>query len=164
MAHPSTSPKQGLAVRIVPDTASKIVPDASDMWEQYPRCALELRHFGKKGRGVVAMEDIPRGALIERSPVVVVPAEVWPRVSDTILLTYVFMWEENAGDQDLYKGKGRVALPLGFATLINHSPTANAECVPHIDRFAMDVVALRDIRAGEEITVEYRMDLWFEPS
>jgi SET domain-containing protein len=164
MVQPSTPPKQGLAARIVTDTPSKIVPDALDMWEQYPRLALELRHFGRKGRGVVAVEDIPRGALIERSPVVVVPAEIWPRVSNSILLTYVFMWEENAGDQDLYKGEGRVALPLGFATLINHSPAANARCVPHIDRFAMDVVALRDIGAGEEITVEYKMDLWFDPS
>jgi hypothetical protein len=51
-------------------------------------------------------------------------------------------------------GKGKVALALGFGSLYNHSykPNARYDDAPsQVKEFR----ALRDIKAGEEITINY---------
>ncbi|MBF0307353.1 MAG: SET domain-containing protein-lysine N-methyltransferase, partial [Alphaproteobacteria bacterium] len=42
---------------------------------------------------MVAAEDIRKGELIERSPVLLIPSEDRPAVDKTVIFTYVFMWE-----------------------------------------------------------------------
>jgi SET domain-containing protein len=73
------------------------------------------------------------------------------------------MWEHESTGQDLYKQKGRVAVVLGFASLVNHSADPNCTFVRYIEARALDVIALRDIEAGEELTFDYEMTLWFTP-
>ncbi len=46
---------------------------------------------------------------------------------------------------------------------MNHSYTPNCAFVRHIDDLAIDLVALRAIAAGEELTIDYQMTLWFIP-
>lgn len=138
-----------------------LFPTKESLLEEYPRHNIRLNYFEGKGRGVVAGEDIAKGALIERSPVIIIPAEERFLVDQTIIFTYAFLWEKGTTDQDMYSGEGRLGIPLGFATLLNHSPTPTAECIPLIADFAVEIRALRDIRGGEEITLEYKMDLWF---
>ncbi|MEQ9814724.1 MAG: SET domain-containing protein-lysine N-methyltransferase, partial [Azospirillaceae bacterium] len=55
------------------------------------------------------------------------------------------------------------ALALGYTTLLNHSYDPNVDYRHHVDEAFLDIVALRDIRAGEELTIDYEMDLWFDP-
>src|SRR4051812_24365095 len=66
-----------------------------------------------------------------------------------------------------HRGKGRIALALGYGSLCNHSYRPNARYEdegPQARRF----VALRDIGAGEEVTVNdngsptSRKQLWFD--
>ncbi|MBW7849958.1 MAG: SET domain-containing protein-lysine N-methyltransferase [Rhodospirillales bacterium] len=127
------------------------------------RKLLKVQDFGVKGRGVIAMEDIRQGELIERSPVLIIPHEDRPKTDATICFTYVFMWEPGACEEDLYKHKGRAAIVLGYTSLLNHSYTPNAEFKHHIDEMFLDIHAVRDIKAGEEITIDYQMTLWFDP-
>jgi hypothetical protein len=127
------------------------------------RLPLRILQIGKRGRGVVAEADIPSGALIERSPVLVIPPGDRAAVDPTIVFTYVFMWEHDTTEEDLYRHEGRSAIALGYTSLLNHSYTPNCDFVRHIDELAIDLVAHRDIQAGEELTIDYQMTLWFTP-
>src|SRR4051794_13295661 len=127
------------------------------------RAPLAVRDFGIRGRGIVALEDIEPGRLVERSPVLVIPSEQRLAVDNTIIFTYVFMWEHHTVEQDLYKHSGRSAIALGYTSLLSHSYEPNCIFVRHIDALFIDVFAKRKIRAGEELTIDYQMTLWFDP-
>jgi uncharacterized protein len=115
-------------------------------------------HSPGKGRGLFAPSYIPRGAPIEEAPVVVVPAAEVEHLDRTILGDYYFCWGED---------KSEAALLLGECSLCNHSFKPNAMFTLIPERQAIRFTALRDIEAGEEITVNYNgqpddpKPLWF---
>src|ERR1700712_3874447 len=78
------------------------------------RVQLAVRDFGIRGRGIVALEDLEPGRLVERSPVLIIPSEERAVVDKTIIFTYVFMWEHHTVEDDLYKHRGRSAIALGY--------------------------------------------------
>ena len=79
----------------------------------------------------------------------------------TVLYNYYFSWGAEANE---------AALALGFGSLYNHSYSPNAHYVKDLDRRKIDFVAIRNISAGDEITVNYNGDpeslkpLWFDPA
>ncbi len=119
--------------------------------------AVLVRSIRGKGRGVFARRPIEEGEIIERVPLIVLPAE---QVGDDPvrddLAGYIFKW-----------GRGTVALALGYGSLYNHSYEPNAR-YKDVRARAKLFVALRAIAAGEEITVNYNGDpedrspVWFE--
>jgi uncharacterized protein len=127
------------------------------------RMPMRVAAMGKRGRGVVADACLKQGQLVERSPVLVIPHVDRAATDDTIVFTYVFMWEHDTVEEDLYRHEGRAAIALGFTSLLNHAYTPNCEFIRHIDELVIDLVALRDIEAGEELTIDYQMTLWFTP-
>ena len=128
------------------------------------RKLLKIVDYGPgKGRGVVAGQDIKKGELIERSPVLVIPDGDRRGIDPSILFTYIFMWEEGCVEEDLYKHRGRAGVVLGYTSMLNHSFDPNADYKHHIDEAMLDIYAVKDIEAGEEITIDYRMTLWFDP-
>ena len=127
------------------------------------RAPLRIAHLGRRGRGVVAERRIEPGELVERSPVLVIPHADRAAVDPTVVFTYVFMWEHGTVEEDLYRHEGRAAIALGFTSLLNHSYAPNCAFVRHIDDLAIDLVALRAIEAGEELTIDYQMTLRFTP-
>ena len=125
------------------------------------RAPIEIVDFGARGRGIVALADLEKGRLIERSPVLIIPSHQRAMVDDTVIFTYVFMWEKNTTEEDLYKHEGRSAIALGYTSLLTHSYTPNCIFVRHIDELAIEIYADRAIKAGEELTIDYQMTLWF---
>lgn len=109
-----------------------------------PSQVIEVRNVPGKGRGVFATEDIPKGTVIERAPVLVMPANdaLHDDISD-LLSSYVFEWEEDT-----------VALALGFGSMYNHSYTANAR-YDDVGKQVKVYTAVKDIAAGDEITINY---------
>ena len=127
------------------------------------RVPLAVMDFGVRGRGIVSLQDIEPGRLIERSPVLIIPSEDRHAIDKTVVFTYVFMWEHHTVEEDLYKHTGRSAIALGLTSLLSHSFQPNCNFVRHIDELFIDVFAKRHIRAGEELTIDYQMTLWFDP-
>ena len=108
---------------------------------------IEVKHTRNKGRGVFAREDIPRGTVVERAPVLVIPAEqVLESDTHCVIQDYVFHW-----------GRGTVALTLGFGSMYNHSYQPNAR-YDDVGRLTKVFTAVQDIEAGQEITVNYNGD------
>lgn len=93
-----------------------------------------------RGRGVFARQHIPAETVIERVPVLVVPVD---EIAASRLADYAFTW-----------GRGTVAVALGYGSLYNHSYAPNAR-YQDVGRGTKEFVAIRDIAAGEEITVNY---------
>lgn len=106
--------------------------------------AIEVRTVRGKGRGVFARRPIGEGEVIERVPVVVLDAAELRNPDGWIgLASYCFLWDT-----------GRYALALGYGSLYNHSYQPNAR-YDDAGRMTKVFTALRDIAAGEEITVNY---------
>lgn len=119
--------------------------------------AVIVKRVRGKGRGVFARRFIAEGEIIETCPVLVVPTgEVRSGPAWTRLGEYCYEW-----------GQGSVALALGYGSLYNHSYEPNAR-YEDVGRRAKRFVAIRDIAAGEEITVNYngepgdRSPVWFD--
>lgn len=109
-----------------------------------PSELIEVRRSPGRGRGVFARKSIPHGTVIERVPVIVFPEtdlEVDEGVS--AMYHYAFEW-----------GRGTVALALGYGSMYNHSYSPNAR-YDDLPQRTKVFTAIKDIAAGEEITVNY---------
>ena len=107
------------------------------------RTCLGKSEIPGAGIGLFAAEDIPRGAVIwqrdEGFDLVIDEADWPPGVPDDFLRFYGFS----------PAGAGRYVVCLDNARFMNHSRTPNGVG----DR---ETVAARDIKAGEELTEDYR--------
>ncbi len=111
-----------------------------------------------KGRGVFTSIDISEGDIIEVCPVIIMPKAELPIIHKTILHDYYFLWGENMED---------CAIALGFGSLYNHEIHPNANFILDLENETIDIVAIKNIMAGEEITLNYNGEpgdetiLWF---
>ncbi len=138
-------------------------PSASaDQQYCFPGISISVHRLERKGRGVFAERRFSKGEVIEKCPVLVIPAKELDRIYETVLSNYIYPWWSREGEE--------AVVPLGFGCLYNHSYSPNADWVQNLDESAMCYIAVRDIEAGEEITVNYngacddRSPLWFEVS
>jgi len=111
------------------------------------------------GRGILAVADIPKDEIIEVCPVIVIPPQDVLKVHETVLHDYYFTW----GDDEK-----EAAIALGYGSLYNHAIHANAAYEMDFDTNTIDIFACRDIKAGEEVFINYhgspgaRDSLWFD--
>jgi len=129
----------------------------ADCLRPIPNHRVEICSGRERGRGVFACEAIAAGSVVETAPVIVVPAAECPVLDRTILHDYYFHWD---GDPD---GDGRGALALGLVSLCNHSSRPRARAWRNLAQRTLDLIAIADIAPGQEITIDYRCELWFEP-
>ena len=101
----------------------------------------------RKGRGVFAEKNYETGDVIEACPVIVMSEDDFVKIQDTILYGYIFGW-----------GKDECALALGYGSLYNHSYTPNARYYHFHKKQMMEYIALRPIKKGEEICINYNGD------
>ena len=103
----------------------------------------------KHGRGMFASRRFLKGELIERAPVVVIDEKKWPNAAKTILSDYAFDW----GEKDEH-----AAIAMGYISLYNHSYPPNAQLEQMLNELMMEIVAIKDIEEGQEITINYNGD------
>lgn len=112
---------------------------------------------GEFNRGVFATVDIPKGTLIHEAPVIPYPNREHVHIEKTLLADYAFEY-----------GKNHTAFLLGYGMLFNHSYTPNATYDINFQNHTFDFFAYKDIKAGEEILINYNGDvddqepLWFD--
>lgn len=102
---------------------------------------VEVREAGEKGRGVFALRAFARGDFIFRrrnGPVVDAAGLARLSAEDQMHMTEL--------------GFDRYAVVLPPGAYLNHS------CDPNAMRSGVKVFAWRDISAGEEITIDYRLN------
>lgn len=112
-----------------------------------------------KGRGVFTKKKIAPGTIVEESPVIVMSAEDRILLDRTMLHDYIFEW----GDD-----KDKCSMALGYVPVYNHSYTSNCEYYMDFEKETIQVKTVREIKAGEELTINYNGDwnddkrVWFE--
>lgn len=112
---------------------------------------------GEFTRGVFATEDITKGTCFHQAPVVAYPNEEHEHIEKTLLADYCFEF-----------GVGRSAILLGYGMLFNHAYQPNATYEINFDNETFDFFAHKDIKAGEEIFINYNGEpddpelLWFD--
>lgn len=113
----------------------------------------------KMGRGVFTSADIKKGTIIEISPVIVMTPAERKLLDQTALHDYIFEWGRSRQD---------CCMALGYVPLYNHAYRSNCEYEMDYDRRTISIRAVRDIRAGEELFINYNGDwddpkpVWFE--
>ena len=105
-----------------------------------------VKESGEKGDGAYANCDIKQGDMVEYGIV---------RVIDIVghNCPYVFTWSE---DRTLW------AMGSGCSTFYNSNRTPNTKFIRYFDENRFEVIALRDIQKGEELTHTYRSIDWRE--
>lgn len=112
---------------------------------------------GEFNRGVFAKVDIPKGTMFHQAPVIAYPNEQHEHIEKTLLADYAFEY-----------GINHTAVLLGYGMLFNHSYHANADYEINFDNHSFDFFAHTDIKAGEEIFINYNGEvddpelLWFD--
>ncbi|MGM0903803.1 MAG: SET domain-containing protein [Bacillota bacterium] len=111
---------------------------------------------GEFNRGVFATRNIKKGELIHEAPVIAYPNDEHVHIEKTLLADYAFEY-----------GINHTAILLGYGMLFNHSYEPNATYDINFANHTFDFFAYKDIKAGEEILINYNGDvddndpLWF---
>ncbi len=80
-------------------------------------------------------------------------------LDQTLLHDYIFEWNP--------EGKKACCMALGWVPLYNHSYTSNCEYEMDYEAATIRIHTVREIRAGEELTINYNGDwndtaaVWF---
>ncbi|MET0242808.1 MAG: SET domain-containing protein-lysine N-methyltransferase [Flavitalea sp.] len=121
--------------------------------------SLFIGPTSEMGKGVFTSEDLPRGTVIEMSPVIVMNGSDRKLIDQTKLYDYIFEW----GD-----GEDQCCMALGYIPMYNHSYKSNCEYDMDYDDEIMTIKTVRKIKAGEELFINYNGEwnnekkLWFE--
>jgi len=121
---------------------------------------IEIGGTKEKGRGVFAKKAIKADTVIETSPVIVMSNEDRAHLDKTLLHDYIFEWEP--------KGVKMCCMALGWVPLYNHSYRSNCEYFMNYDDQTMYIQTVRDIKPGEELTINYngewndKKKVWFD--
>lgn len=96
------------------------------------------------GLGVIAEEDIKKGSIIEKVPLLLMSMKEFSLIKQTKLYYYFFEYTNN-----------HFAIALGYGSLYNHSFSPNARYLYNFKSKQLIIKAIKDIRKGEEIFFNY---------
>ncbi|HKC04716.1 MAG TPA: SET domain-containing protein [Patescibacteria group bacterium] len=106
---------------------------------------ITIKKTSKRGLGVFALKDFKAGEIVESAPVLIFTPKDRKNLEKTPLSHYVYPWKSTRG----------AALAFGYGSIYNHSYSPNADWKQNFKTQSMVYRALRPIKAGEEITVNY---------
>ena len=106
---------------------------------------IEIKKTKNKGLGVYALKDFKKGEIIETCPVLTFTPTDRKNLEKTPLSHYIYPWRSTRG----------ASLSLGFGSIYNHSFEPNADWKQNFKTNSMVYRAVRDIKKGEEILINY---------
>jgi hypothetical protein len=107
---------------------------------------IEIKQSALHGRGVFACKTFRARAVIETAPVILLEKADKEFLQSTSLFHYYFL----VNDENI-----PVVLGLGYSSLYNHAPKANAVYSISIKEASLTITACKTIQPGEEITLNY---------
>jgi SET domain-containing protein len=113
-----------------------------------------------KGRGVFCSVPLKADSVIEIAPVIVMSDDDRKLLDQTLLHDYIFEWTP--------EGAKMCCMALGYIPIYNHSHESNCEYVMNYEEETIRILTMRDIAAGEELTINYNGDwddkspVWFD--
>lgn len=115
-----------------------------------PPCVYVKDTGTSKGMGVFAARAFGEGEVVEECPVILFkkPYEVLHKE----LKTFVFHWPVPEG------AAAKQALALGYGSLYNHANPSNLRYETDLERRVLRYMAVREIAADEELTINYNAD------
>lgn len=107
--------------------------------------SIEIKRTPSKGLGVFALKDFKEGEIIESCPVLTFDTKGRKNLEKTLLSHYIYPWRSTRG----------AALVFGYGSIYNHSYSPNADWKQNFKTNSMVYKAIKSIKKGEEITVNY---------
>jgi hypothetical protein len=107
--------------------------------------AITLKTVKGKGRGVFALKNFAVGEIIEAAPVITLNTKERKHCEKTVLNYYIYPWRSTR----------TACVVLGLGSIYNHSFTPNADWKQNFRTTRMIYRAIKPIKKGEEITVNY---------
>jgi uncharacterized protein len=120
---------------------------------------IKIFKTSSMGNGIKAIDVIECDTVIEVSPVIVMDAAARLLLDKTLLHDYIFVWGDNEDE---------ICMAQGYVSIYNHSYSANAEYEMNFDTNSISIKVIRDVKKGEEITINYNGDwdnqdpVWFD--
>jgi uncharacterized protein len=111
--------------------------------------ALYIAPSDLGGKGVFTGVPIKKNDLIEICPCIVLKEGEMELLDKTTLYDYYFLW----GDD-----QKQCAIALGFGSLYNHFAPSNADYFMDFEEQILEIYAVEDIEAGEEVCINYHGD------
>lgn len=108
--------------------------------------SLYIKEVKGKGRGVFSFVAIKADEVIEACKMLVLQPEDYDLSSASFLINFSFYIDRD---------KSVVGVATGFGSLYNHAAPANATHKIYGEDNRVDIIALRDIAADEEICINY---------
>jgi SET domain-containing protein len=109
------------------------------------RKIVNIKRTRKKGLGVFALKNFKPGELIESAPVLIFDTKGRKTLEKTLLSHYIYPWRSTRG----------AALVFGYGSIYNHSFSPNADWKQNFKTKCMVYRAIRPIKKGEEILINY---------
>lgn len=120
--------------------------------EIFPPEKIKIVDVKGKGRGVVATKDIKKDEVIEICPIIFISdKEVDFIKNSSEILKYYYLWQYAIN---------KYCLMLGYGSIYNHSQVPNADVDYNTKNPENYLIfeALKDIKAGDEILIDYEFD------
>jgi uncharacterized protein len=111
------------------------------------------------GRGVFTSETVEANSILEIAPVIVMNKDERKLLDQTLLHDYIFEWGPD---------KQQCCMALGWVPVYNHSYKSNCEYEMDFKAATITIKAVRFIKAGEELFINYNGDwndskrVWFD--
>jgi SET domain-containing protein len=109
------------------------------------RKVITIKRTSKKGWGVFALKDFKKGEIVESAPAMVFTPKERKILERTSLSHYIYPWRSTRG----------AALIFGYGSIYNHSYSPNADWKQNFKTMSMVYRAVKNIKRGEEISVNY---------
>lgn len=129
-------------------------PDGYDSRRYYVNPKIEVRKSKIHGVGVYAKKGIKKNEVLEECHYIILKDAQWDKVPRP-LWEYIFSWTNELPDS-----KAKAAVVFGSGALYNSSSKPNADWETSVKKNRFIFFATRDIKAGEEILVDYGDDYW----
>lgn len=105
-----------------------------------------------QGRGVFATVNINKGNIIERCPLIQMEYRSKYQLDPTI---FGYMYARYQNDEETEKHGFIMYVAAGYGMLYNHQDEPNALWKFNYPQLLGDIIAIKDIKAGDEIFINY---------